>query len=89
MLLADWFARLAIDAGLELDQHGTSGEAFTLGSPTALNVRAEFVEEAPYLRVVASEESRAELIDRLASQAAAPCGSVGLRWRGLVLDRTP
>ncbi len=37
MLLADWFARLAGEAGLQLDQYGSSGEAFTLGAPTGLN----------------------------------------------------
>ena len=37
MLLADWFARLAGEAELRLDQYGSSGEAFTLGAPTGLN----------------------------------------------------
>lgn len=71
MLLADWFARLASDAGLELDQFGTSGEAFTLGSPKGFNVRAEFIQEEPYLRFVPSDSTHEDLIVRLTDKASA------------------
>jgi len=69
MLLADWFARLALDSGLDLSQHSTSGDAFTLGSPQCFNVRAEFIEKEPYLRFVPSDSTRDELIARVAAGA--------------------
>lgn len=71
MLLADWFAALGREAGLELDQHGRSGEAFTLGSPKDFNVRAEFIDSEPYLRFVPSDSTRDELIRKLEAEAAA------------------
>jgi hypothetical protein len=71
MLLADWFARIARDAQLLLNQYGSSGEAFTLGSPNEFNVTAKFCEEPPYLRFVASEASRQQLVDDLSRQAVA------------------
>lgn len=71
MLLADWFGRLGVDAGLSLTQHGTSGNAYTLGSPSSFNVRAEFIDDEPYLRFVPSDPSHDELIGRLAAEAAA------------------
>jgi len=69
MLLADWFARLARDAGLPLSQYGSSGEAFTLGSPNEFHVTARFIQEPPFLRFVASESSRQELVDKLCHEA--------------------
>src|SRR5437762_2409842 len=34
MLLSDWFARVAREAGLPLkEQYGSSGQAFTIGAP--------------------------------------------------------
>lgn len=71
MLLADWFSRLARDAGLPLNQYGSSGEAFTLGSPNEFNVTAKFSEQPPYLRFIASETSRQQLVDDLSRQAVA------------------
>jgi hypothetical protein len=69
MLMADWFARLAREAGLPLNQYGSSGEAFTIGSPTDLNVRANFIPEHPYLRFSCSDPERQGLIDSLVAQA--------------------
>ena len=37
MLLADWFARLAREAGLRLNQYGSGNEVFTLGAPNEFN----------------------------------------------------
>jgi hypothetical protein len=51
MLLADWIARLAAEAGLQLDQFGSSDKAFTLGAPTGLNVTAKFIEAHPFLQL--------------------------------------
>jgi hypothetical protein len=69
MLLADWFGRLAIDAGLDLSQHGSSGDSFTLGSPASYNVRAEFIKEEPYLRFIPSDSTHDELIAKLSAGA--------------------
>ena len=69
MLTADWFARLAREAGLPLNQYGSSGEAFTIGSPTDLNVTANFIPEQPYLRFSCSDPERQGLIDSLVAQA--------------------
>jgi hypothetical protein len=71
MLLADWFARLAREAGLRLNQYGSSNEAFTLGAPNEFNVTAKFVHECPFLRFLSSDAARQELVDSLARQAAA------------------
>lgn len=74
MLLADWFGRLASEAGLSLSQYGRRGDAFTLGSPEGLRVEAKCIEEAPYLHFVSSVEEghddRRALVGRIASQAA-------------------
>jgi len=83
MLLADWFARLAGEAGLQLDQYGSSGEVFTLGAPTGLNVTARFIEANPYLQFVSSDPARQALIDDLASKAVehANAGDLGaINW---------
>jgi hypothetical protein len=69
MLLADWLSRLGRDAGLPLNQYGSSGEAFTLGSPTDLHITASFIQEAPYLRFVSSDPQQQSLVDSLAAQA--------------------
>lgn len=70
MLLADWFGRLAIEAGLELTQQGRSGEAFTFGAPASLQVRAEPQDAPPYLIFSSSESEREEQVAVLASEAA-------------------
>jgi hypothetical protein len=69
MLLADWFGRLAREAGLPLNQYGSSGEAFTIGSPADLNVTANFITEQPYLRFSCSDPERQRLVDTIAVQA--------------------
>ena len=70
MLMADWFARLGREAGLPFSQYGSSGEAFNIGSPTDLNVTANFIQEQPYLRFSCSDPERQDLIDSLVAQAA-------------------
>jgi hypothetical protein len=69
MLLADWLSRLGREAGLPLNQYGSSSDAFTLGSPTDLNITASFIPEKPYLRFVSSDPQRQSLVDALAAQA--------------------
>jgi hypothetical protein len=88
MLLADWFARLAGEAGLPLDQYGSSGEAFTLGAPTGLNVAAKFIEAYPFLQFVSSDTARQELIDDLALKAVARVNARdlgGINWYSVSL----
>ena len=89
MLLADWFARLGNEAGLQLHQFGASDNQFTLGAPTALNVTARFIEEPPLLQFVSSDTAQQELIDRLAQQALArtEAGDLGgTNWYSVSLD---
>ena len=71
MLLADWFGRLACEAGYPLNQYGSGNEAFTLtlGAPNEFNVKAQFIQERPFLRFLSSDASRQELVDKLAQQA--------------------
>ena len=69
MLLGDWFRRLALEAALPLDQYGSSGEAYSYGSPKEFHVKAEFIEKPPYLNFVSSEAERQKLIDGLAKKA--------------------
>lgn len=78
MLLADWFGRLAGEAGLDLSQHGTSGDAFTLGSPTSFNVRAQFIDDEPFLRFVASDSTRDALVARIAAEAISRTAALDL-----------
>ena len=70
MLLADWFMFLARERGLELPQHSSGGERFTIGNPTSFHVVAQFKEEAPFLEFLASESSRQKLVDDIATEAA-------------------
>lgn len=70
MLLADWFVFLARESGLELTQHGTGEDRFTIGDPRSFHVVAQFREEAPFLEFLASDSSRQKLVDDIASQAA-------------------
>jgi len=70
MVLADWFSRLGIEAGFDFDQHGRSGNAFTIGPPSGLHVTAEPADVPQYLRFVASEPHAQSKIDDLATKAA-------------------
>lgn len=70
MVLADWFSQLGTEAGFEFEQHGTSGNAFTIGAPTGLHVVAQHIEAPPYLKFVASEPGVQPAIDDLATKAA-------------------
>lgn len=69
MLLADWFAHLARESGLDLTQHGTSGQAFTLGAPNAFHVTAHFIEAPPFLNFVASDPGRQGIVDAIVPKA--------------------
>jgi hypothetical protein len=88
MLLADWFARLAAEAGLQLDQFGSNDKAFTFGPPTGLNVTAKFIEAHPFLQFVSSDTAQQALVDRLAQQALAriEVGDLGgINWYSVSL----
>lgn len=92
MLLADWLGRLAVDAGLDLSQHGTSGDSFTLGSPASFNVRAEFIEAEPYLRFMPSDSTHDELIAKLAAEAVVRVAAMdfgGEIWYSTELHELP
>jgi hypothetical protein len=69
MLLADWFANLAGQSGLDFEQHGSSGEAFTLGAPNAFHVTAHFIEKPPFLNFVPSDPGRQGVVDAIVREA--------------------
>ena len=69
MVLADWLSRLGTEAGFEFEQHGRSGNSFTIGAPTGLHVTAQDAEAPPYLKFVASDPGAQAAIDDLATEA--------------------
>jgi len=69
MLLADWFRLLAHESGLEFTQHGTSGQAFTLGAPNKFHVTAHFIETPPFLNFVAIDPARQGIVDTIVPKA--------------------
>ncbi len=69
MLLADWFAHLARESDLHFNQHGTSGQAFTMGAPNAFQVTAHFIETPPFLDFVASDPDRQDVVDAIVPKA--------------------
>lgn len=70
MLLADWFARLARESGLDLaEQHGTSGQSFILGVANAFHVTAHFTEASPFLNFIASDPAQQSTVDSIVAQA--------------------
>ena len=69
MVLADWLSRLGTEAGFEFQQHGRSGNAFTIGAPTGLHVTAQYTDIPPYLKFVASDPDAQTAIDDLATTA--------------------
>jgi hypothetical protein len=69
MLLADWFAHLARAAGLDLTQHGTSGQAFTVGAQNAFHVTAHFTDSSPFLDFIASDASRQSVVNAIVAKA--------------------
>lgn len=71
MLLADWFRRLGLEAGLPLTQYGSSGEAFSVGDPKGLLVTAQHVDHHPYLAFRSNDPSLTDTVERIAAQAAA------------------
>lgn len=64
-LLADWFVQLSRDSGMNFNQYGTSGQAFTIGASNDSHVTAHFVDEPPFLKFVASDPARQSAIDVL------------------------
>ena len=89
MLLADWFKCLSHEKGLEFTQTGTSEQGFTVGPPNAFHVTAHFMGEPPFLRFVASDASRQNLVDEIAAKAIGyvdrpDCG--GLVWYSTKLN---
>lgn len=71
MLLADWFTKLANQSGLNLSQHGSSGDGFTLGAPNDFHVIAKFIQESPFLRFVASDPDRQTAVEAIGHEAVA------------------
>lgn len=68
-LTADWFGRLADEAGLGLAQQGTSGSSFTFGTSDT-QVAAAPVDEEPFLAFTSSDPDLAKQVGQLAGQAA-------------------
>lgn len=80
MLCADWLSQLGREAGLPFTQYGSSGNAFTIGSPNDFHVTAHFTDAEPYLRFISSDSATQSQIDSLAREAASRvkqgnCGS--------------
>lgn len=69
MLLADWFAQLARESGVEFGQQSSSDHSYTLGSPGSLHVTARFIDSPPFLGFVASDSGRQGFIDTIAAEA--------------------
>jgi hypothetical protein len=70
-LFFDWFRKLAQDAELPFSQHGSSGDAFSLGGPGEFQVTAKFVDAQPFLRFESNDSGRKTVVEELARQAAA------------------
>ena len=70
LLFVDWFRKLARDAGLPLEQFGTTNQAFTIGTPDALLITAKFVAEPPYLQFESNDPGRETLVQEVAREAA-------------------
>jgi hypothetical protein len=68
-LLADWFAQIARESGINFSQHGTGGQAFTIGAPNDFHVTAHFVDAPPFLKFVASDPARQRDVDRIVPMA--------------------
>lgn len=69
MLLADWFVCLARESGLDFTQRSSSGQAFTVGDRSAFHVVAHFTENPPFLKFVASDTSRQNLVADIVTKA--------------------
>lgn len=69
MLLADWFRRLAKDAGWELGHFGGGGEGYTFGTPGVDRVEALFTDARPFLRFVAQDDERQHTVQGLVKEA--------------------
>ena len=91
MLLADWFARLAHDSGIDLKGYGKSGDTFTLGASNEFHITAHFIGAPPFLRFVASDIAKQEVVDSISREAA---GHVergdfgGTVWYSTILHET-
>lgn len=70
MLLADWFAQIANESGLGLNQRGSSSDRFTIGDPNGFHVVADFIDEDPFLKFSASDATRQNVIDDISTKAA-------------------
>lgn len=91
-LVADWFARLGEEAGLHFDQRGTSSQSFRFGNPNAFHVTADFTDEVPYLRFIASDAAKQALVDKLVQRAIAHIdkGEIGgIVWYTATLSEVP
>lgn len=70
MLLADWFRRIAQDAGLVFTQRGPGREEFSFGPPNGFNVKARYIDAPPFLAFVASDPEKQTVVDDVATRAA-------------------
>ena len=71
MLLADWFVCLARESGIDLSKRSSSGQAITVGDPSGFHVIAHFTEKPPFLKFLASDTSRQNLVDDIVAKAVA------------------
>ena len=91
-LLADWFVRLAGEAGFHFDQRGASSRSFTFGNPKSFHVTADFTDEVPYLKFIASDAAKQKLIDKLVQRAISHVakGDTGrIVWFSATLSEVP
>jgi hypothetical protein len=70
MLLADWFVCLARNSDLDFGQRSSGARQYTFGNQNAFHVIADFCDEPPFLKFVASDASRQDVIDEVAAKAS-------------------
>jgi hypothetical protein len=71
LLLLSWVHRLGSEAGFALEEHGSSGKIYQLGSQSAFHISAEPAEQPPYLAFKASDPEKQPTVDEITASAAA------------------
>jgi hypothetical protein len=92
MLLADWFRRLARDAGWDLGQYGRSGHSYTFGRPAEGGVTASFTDFHPFLTFETTDEEKHDLLKELVGSAVRRADAVnfgGIVWYSTTLEEIP
>lgn len=69
MLTADWFSVLAQERGSSFSQRGRGEDRFTFGSPKEFNVAALHTSTPPFLEFRASDPSRQQEVELVATEA--------------------